>query len=40
MNVEYEEKNVSIACAPNGPLVVNNLTSLKKSQGQLQAKTS
>lgn len=34
MNANHEENNVSIECAPNGPLIVRNLTSLKNSKGQ------
>ena len=34
MSTDHEEKNVSIECATNGPLIVRNLTSLKTSKGQ------
>ncbi len=37
MNANHEENNVSIECAPNGPLIVRNLTSLKNSKGQVIA---
>ena len=34
MSTDHEEKNVSIECATNGPLIVRKLTSLKNSKGQ------
>ncbi len=34
MSADHEEKNVSIECTPNGPLIVRNLNALKNSKDQ------